>query len=166
MKSHFRTSTLPFFMAALFITFGAAFCCYTEYANGQPPTPIEVVEDVPPRIKIELVPRLATVGIVLAAPDICEVGELVRFDATSSDVDSLTWDILPPTPDFEVVDRRAFFSARNSGEWLVILAGAKNGQSFLSHKKIVVSIKKSVPKLTSKPTGKFKQLVDRLENEQ
>lgn len=97
---------------------------------------------------------IVAVGIVLTAPEQCEVGELVRIDATSSDVDSLTWDILPPTPDFEVINKRAFFSGRKKGEWLVVVAGAKGGQSFLSHMKITVG---------EKTAGKWKELTNQLE---
>jgi len=80
-------------------------------ANGQSPTPIAV-------------------GIILTANTECEVGELVRFDATSSDVDDMTWTIVPKTPDFAVVDRRAFFSSRAPGKFLIFIAGAKEGQAF------------------------------------
>lgn len=77
-------------------------------------------------------------GIVLQAPDDCEVGELVRFNAVDSNVDGLTWRIIPPTPDFEIIEagRRAFFSARNESagqSFLVIVAGAKDGVPFLKH---------------------------------
>lgn len=82
-------------------------------------------------------------GIVLRAPDDCEVGELVRFDAADSDVTGLTWQILPSTPDFEIIEdgRRAFFSARaeSAGQsFLVIVAGAKDGKPFLTHHTIDV----------------------------
>jgi len=78
-------------------------------------------------------------GIVLVAPDLCEVGELVRFDATESTV-NLTWQILPHTDDFEVIEsgKRAFFSSRVPGSYLVIVAGAKGDMPFLQHFTIVV----------------------------
>jgi len=68
-------------------------------------------------------------AITLDVPATCEIGELVRLDATGSDVDALTWQIIPDTPDFEVVDggKRAFFSSRQPGEYRVIIAGAKGG---------------------------------------
>ena len=83
------------------------------------------------------------VGIVLRAQDECEVGELVRLDATESDVDGLTWQILPATPDFEIIEdgRRAFFSARGESagkSFLIIVAGAKGGQPYLTHHTIDV----------------------------
>lgn len=81
-------------------------------------------------------------GVVLVAPDTCEVGELVKLDATASVVDGLTWQIIPDTPDFEVYDsgRRAHLSARVGGEsFLIILAGAKDGVPFLYHKTIKVN---------------------------
>jgi hypothetical protein len=81
-------------------------------------------------------------GLVLTAQETCKVGELVRLDASQSDVDGLTWQILPGTSDFEVIEdgRRAFFSARADGprEFLVILAGARGGTPFLQHHKLTV----------------------------
>lgn len=78
-------------------------------------------------------------GIILKAPDICEIGELVRFDARDSTV-NLTWQILPATNDFEVVDqgKRAFFTSRIPGSYLVIIAGAKEDVPYLVHHTIVV----------------------------
>ena len=80
-----------------------------------------------------------TDGIVLDAPDLAEVGELVRFDASDSTV-NLTWQILPHTDDFEVIEggKRAFFSSRVTGSYLVIIAGAKDDTPFLQHFTIVV----------------------------
>ena len=79
-------------------------------------------------------------GIVLRAPDEAEIGELVRLDASSSDVDSLTWQIIPATPDFEVIEdgRRAFFSSRVRGSYLIIIGGAKDQQALLRHHTIDV----------------------------
>lgn len=79
-------------------------------------------------------------GIVLNAQDEAEIGELVRLDASGSDVDGLTWQILPETPDFEVIEegRRAFFSSRVSGSYLIIVAGAKGGVPYLKHHTIDV----------------------------
>jgi hypothetical protein len=79
-------------------------------------------------------------GIVLDAQGSCEVGELVRFDASQSNVEGLTWQILPHTPDFEVIEegRRAFFSARVPGKFLVIIAGASAGKPYLQHHTIIV----------------------------
>ena len=101
-------------------------------------------------------------GIILEAPIKCEVGELVRLDARKSDVDDLVWDIIPKTPDFEVVEskRRGFFSARMGGEYLILIGGAKNGKAFLYHQKITV---KGEP--TPAPTGlvyKISQWVSQL----
>jgi hypothetical protein len=79
-------------------------------------------------------------GIKVNAQVSCEVGELVRFDARGSDVESLVWDVLPPTDDFEVVDDgfRSFFSARAGGEYLILIAGAKDGKAFLWHQPLAV----------------------------
>lgn len=86
-------------------------------------------------------PAPDTPQITLRAKKLCEVGELLRLDATESTVDGLTWQIIPKTNDFEVIEngRRAFFSSRTPGsEYLVILAGAKDGKAYLKHHKIRV----------------------------
>lgn len=69
-------------------------------------------------------------GLIIQAPDECEVGELVRIDATKSDVDHFTWQIIPATPDFEVIEdgRRGLLSARiaSAGQsFLIIISAAK-----------------------------------------
>jgi len=78
-------------------------------------------------------------GIILEAPELAEVGELIRFDASQSTV-NLTWQILPYTDDFEVIEggKRAFFSSRTPGQYLIIVAGAKDDQPYLQHFTIVV----------------------------
>jgi hypothetical protein len=78
-------------------------------------------------------------GIILEAPELADVGELVRFDASQSTV-NLTWQILPYTEDFEVIEggKRAFFSSRVPGQYLVIIAGAKGDQPYLQHFTIIV----------------------------
>lgn len=75
--------------------------------------------------------------LVLTVQDTCEVGELVRMSTEGSDVDNVTWRIIPSTDDFEVIDGRAFFSAREPGEFLVIVAAAKGGKAFVEHRTIV-----------------------------
>jgi hypothetical protein len=79
-------------------------------------------------------------GIILRAQDEAEIGELVRLDASASNVDGLTWQILPHTKDFEVIEdgRRAFFSSRVGGSYLIIIAGAKGGVPYLKHHTIDV----------------------------
>lgn len=69
-------------------------------------------------------------GLVIVAPDECEVGELVRIDASQSDVDHFTWQIIPATPDFEVIEdgERGLLSARiaSAGQsFLIIISAAK-----------------------------------------
>lgn len=78
--------------------------------------------------------------IILRAPDVSEVGELVRLDARESTVDGMIWQILPYSEDFEVIEegRRAFFTSRSAGTYLFIIAGAKDGQAFLVHHTIIV----------------------------
>lgn len=68
--------------------------------------------------------------VVLTAPSVSRIGELVRFDASASVADSLEWLLVPQScPDFEVYDngRKAVFSARMEGEYRFIVACAKDG---------------------------------------
>lgn len=68
--------------------------------------------------------------VVLIAPSQARVGELVRFDASDSVADSFKWLLVPQScPDFEVYDagRKAVFSARMEGEYVFIVAVAKEG---------------------------------------
>lgn len=76
----------------------------------------------------------------LRAPDVSEVGELVRLDARESTVDGIIWQILPFSEDFEVIEngRRAFFTSRVPGTYLFVIAGAKDGQAYLIHHTIIV----------------------------
>lgn len=79
-------------------------------------------------------------GIILRAQDTAEIGELIRLDASESEVDGITWQIIPDTPDFEVIEdgRRAFFSSRVPGEYLIIIAAAKDGIPYLEHHSLTV----------------------------
>ncbi len=67
--------------------------------------------------------------VVLTAPSEACIGELVRLDATDSVADSVRWWLVPQScPDFEVYDagRKAVFSARAAGEYVFIVAVAKD----------------------------------------
>ena len=100
-------------------------------------------------------------GIRLEAPKTCEIGELVRLDARGSNVTDLVWDILPKTIDFETVDgdKRAFFSARSSGEYLILIAGAKDGKAFLVHQKLIVNGVPAKMSSTARKIGQWLTLV-------
>ena len=67
--------------------------------------------------------------VVVEAPTKGRIGELIRFDLTQSEADSIKWIVKPGSPDFEVYadGRRAVFSARAAGEYLFIIACAKDG---------------------------------------
>jgi hypothetical protein len=71
----------------------------------------------------------AQAKLVLVAPSVARVGELVRFDVSESVADSFEWRLVPQTPDFEVYagGQRAVFSARMEGDYQFIIACAKNG---------------------------------------
>lgn len=74
----------------------------------------------------------------LNAPKTCDVGELVRIEAPA-DI-NLKWVILPETPNFEVVNNRAFLSAQATDtEFLIIVSGARADEPFLWTAKIVVT---------------------------
>jgi len=87
-------------------------------------------------------------NLVLRAQASCVVGELVRFDASESTVDGIIWQIKPHSNDFEVIEngRRAFFSSRTPGEYLIIVAAAAAGKPFLVHHTIVVEGEVGPPK--------------------
>jgi len=72
---------------------------------------------------IQQVPDAREEGqILLAAPSVCEVGELVRIDLRESTVTTTLLVVTIPellaTDDFEIIDdgKRAFFSSRGAGE--------------------------------------------------
>ena len=71
----------------------------------------------------------ASATIVIDAPTKGRVGELIRFDLTKSDADSIKWLLKPGSADFESYNdgRRAVFSARTAGEYMFIIAVAKGG---------------------------------------
>ena len=82
--------------------------------------------------------------IVLNAPTICEVGELVRIDLHDSTVVTTLLVVTIPglqiTEDFEIIEdgRRAMFSSREPGEYVVMVAGAKGDEPFLAYQRISV----------------------------
>lgn len=67
-------------------------------------------------------------AIVLVAPDQVGASQLVVLDVSGSIADSYKWEVVPASPNFMVIDggKRAVFSAA-SGEYLFIVAGAKDG---------------------------------------
>lgn len=94
------------------------------------PTPINPVDPVDPVDPVGPVdPNSA--NVVIKAPESVQAGELVQISVAESNADSFSWKIEPHTKNFQVVDggRRAFFSHGSSGEFLIIVAGAKGGTS-------------------------------------
>lgn len=81
-----------------------------------------------------------TAKIVLKAPSSARVGELVRLDASASSADSFKWVLVPESVDFEVYaeGRKAVFSARENGEYLLVLAAAKGGSVDIKTVKITI----------------------------
>lgn len=90
--------------------------------------------------KQDVEPSPQPINLVLKAPDTCEIGELVRLDVRDSQVEGIRWQVLPETPDFEVIEdgRRAFFSSRVPGPYLFMIAGAKGGQAYLIYHTVTV----------------------------
>lgn len=134
------------YLRIMFLFATVALCFLTPIAvhHADVPAAHEVVNQLAEAFQIAgqgpVDPPPHPLGIVLNAQDEAEIGELVRLDASGSDVDGLTWQILPETPDFEVIEegRRAFFSSRVSGSYLIIVAGAKGGVPYLKHHTIDV----------------------------
>lgn len=78
-----------------------------------------------------------SVKVVLTAPVTARVGELVRLDASGSDATAFKWLVVPETVDFEMYDngKKAVFSARGPGDFLFVLAVAKEGEvDLVTHK--------------------------------
>jgi hypothetical protein len=88
-------------------------------------------------VKILLLLLLCS-DISLKAPDSCEIGELVRLDASESDSETLIWEVIPETPDFEAVGKKAFFSSRRTGEYLFIIAGSEDNKPVLHTHKVYI----------------------------
>lgn len=68
-------------------------------------------------------------ALVLQAPDVCEIGELVTLDASASASPEVTWKVvrvdatLEECMDFKAFGKVACFSAREASMWLVIVSG-------------------------------------------
>lgn len=77
----------------------------------------------------EAKPQEEVAKIVIRAPEVAEIGELVRFDVSASKAESFKWLLVPETADFEVYNngKRANFSARKTGEYMFIVSCAYKG---------------------------------------
>jgi len=71
----------------------------------------------------------AEAKIVLSAPSIARIGELIRLDVSGSAADSFKWLLVPESVDWLVYEEgaKAVFSARAAGEYRFIVACAKEG---------------------------------------
>lgn len=67
--------------------------------------------------------------IIIHAPEMGEVGELIRLDVSESTGDDFKWIVVPTTLDFEVYQdgRKAVFSARKPGNYMFIIACSNAG---------------------------------------
>jgi hypothetical protein len=75
------------------------------------------------------VPAQVEAKIVLSAPSVCRIGELVRLDVSESVADSFKWLLVPQSQDWLTYEggAKAVFSARTAGDYQFIVAVAKGG---------------------------------------
>lgn len=64
--------------------------------------------------------------VIISAPEVAEIGELVRFDLSESVAQAFKWIMVPETVDFETYcdGQRAVFSARKPGSYMFIVGCA------------------------------------------
>lgn len=94
----------------------------------------------------EIKPQGDVAKVVIRAPEVAEIGELVRFDVSASRAESFKWLLVPESADFEAYNdgKRATFSARKTGEYMFIIACACKGTvDVVTH---VVTVGTPVPK--------------------
>ena len=83
--------------------------------------------------------------LVIKAPEVGEIGELIRLDVSGSTAAQFKWLLVPQSTDFEFYDdgKHAVFSARKPGDYMFIVAcGLENTVDVLTH---VVKIVGPVP---------------------
>lgn len=68
--------------------------------------------------------------VKIDGPIVAKAGQLIVLDVSKSNATSFTWVVEPPTANFLVIDggKRAVFSHGSPGEFLFIVAGAKDGE--------------------------------------
>jgi len=79
--------------------------------------------------------------LVLVAPTVAEIGELVRLDLRGSKAVGVKWKVVPETTDLEIIDdgKRGLFSSRVPGTYTFIIAGARADMASLIHHEIVIA---------------------------
>lgn len=72
----------------------------------------------------------ATAKVIVEAPDKVKVGELVVIDCSKSEADDFSWEVVPATKNFMVIDdgKRAVFSHGASGEFMFIIGISHKGK--------------------------------------
>ena len=110
--------------------------------------------------KPEPAPAPVSAEVQITAPAQAAVGDLVVLSVEDSDASSFTWQVVPPTKHFMVIDngRRAVFSSPTEGEYLFIVGAAKGDSVDLKTHKLVVGT--SVPSPT--PAGDLSSKVSSL----
>lgn len=98
-------------------------------------------------------PAPLSAAVEISAPAQAAVGELVVLSVEDSDASSFSWQVVPPTKHFMVIDdgRRAVFSAPNPGDYLFIVGAAKADSVDLKTHKLTVGA--PVPSPTPAPLG-------------
>lgn len=97
-------------------------------------------------------PAPISAAVEISAPAQAAVGELVVLSVEDSDASSFSWQVVPPTKHFMVIDngRRAVFSAPNPGDYLFIVGAAKADSVDLKTHKL--HVEGSVPTPAPSPT--------------
>ncbi len=129
--------TLGALAASIALVFG------TLKYSGSPvvtptPTPAPAPAPVDPAVVVPVDPNAAKV--VIDAPATAKAGDLVVFSVLKSNANSFSWKIVPETKNFLVIDggKRAVFSGGASGDFLVIVSGAKDNTVDVKTHKITV----------------------------
>lgn len=100
------------------------------------PEPIKTAKSSPIAIQ-----EPAGEDLILNAPNVAEVGELVRLDLRESKAVGIKWKVVPETTDLEIIDggKRGLFSSRVAGTYQFIIAGARGDAASLIHHEIIVA---------------------------
>lgn len=132
LRAKFKQTLLGgFLVAAVFVTAGLSLYTGPKVAALRTTTTQSATGSVYNGLTIfsEDEENLDVAKIVIKAPIEAEIGELIRFDVSSSWAESFKWILVPLSGDFEVYNdgRCAVFSARKTGEYMFIVACAFEG---------------------------------------
>ena len=130
-------SKLAFASMAIVATVAVCFATMTivpQYVAPTPPAPVVETVNIYEGLIIlaqdeEASPVGGEASIVVSSQSKGVVGELIRFDVSSSVAESFKWLLVPEAADFEVYANgtRAVFSAREAGDYMFVVACAYKG---------------------------------------